>query len=100
MKGTIATELTYLRIPVVCSGLPPYKSALPCRVVNDLPSLSKVLCNYKNPEPVSDIERSDILKYLVFKDLYKASATSSSGSFELIKQYGINLKPLTGSVFT
>jgi len=94
MKGTVATELAYLRIPVVCSGIPPYKSALPQRVVNDLESIASVLINYANPEPITDLEHSDTLRYLVFKELYKNSASSSFSSSELVKKYSINLSPL------
>ena len=64
VRGTVATELIYLRCPVVCSGSPPYQNFMPGRVVNCFEQYQTILVEYLHQSPVTTDEYIANLNYL------------------------------------
>ena len=64
VRGTVASELIYLRCPVICAGSPPYMNFLPARVVNNSMDYHSALVKYDRQPLVSDDEYIANLDYL------------------------------------
>jgi len=92
MKGTIATELTYLRIPCLCSGHPPYKYALPNRVKNTIKELEEALIAFDDQPKVTSDEYQRMICYMYFmrSRVEDPASTLSIESASALVENGLN----------
>ena len=67
VRGTVALELAYLRIPFLCAGYPPYASLFPGRTTSSLNSYQERLLNYRSHPPVSEEEVNKSAYYVALQ---------------------------------
>jgi hypothetical protein len=56
VRGTIVTELAYLRIPFICAGNPPYGHLFRSRIVDDKREYVERLQHFFHEPPITDLE--------------------------------------------
>lgn len=89
VRGTVALELIFQMIPVVCSGSPPYKNFLPRRCIDDLNLYTNILTNHFNVLPVTDDEIYSACKYTGL--IHQSLENCDESSFNVIQKNNINL---------
>lgn len=66
--GTITTELICLKIPVLCSGNPPYRTFMKRRTASNFEEYRKRLLSYTKERAVQEEEVYEMLKYLAYRE--------------------------------
>jgi len=93
VRGTIATELVYLKCPVICAGQPPYMNFLPSRIFNEFGSYSFALQNYASCAPIVDDEFNANLDFLALTGQSIEVPAVSDDCLQLSNELGIVLPP-------
>ena len=89
VRGTIATELAFLRIPVLCSGYPPYMNFLPSRVVPSFHDYQRRLISYKAEPSISDDEYDSVLDFIGLTAAQKDWPSLSPKTSNLACQFSV-----------
>jgi hypothetical protein len=68
VRGTVALELAYLKVPFLCAGRPPYADLFPMRTVTDSSHYQQRLLHFQNEPSVSDAEASLASYYVALQE--------------------------------
>jgi len=89
VRGTIALELIYQGIPVICSGNPPFANFLPSRCLDDLELYTNSIINHSKAFSVTPDEIQSVCKYTGLSFL--AREGYDKDSLDLVKKNKIRL---------
>jgi hypothetical protein len=68
VRGTVALELAYLKVPFLCAGRPPYADLFPMRTVTDSCHYQQRLLHFQSEPSVSDVEASLASYYVALQE--------------------------------